>query len=138
MDEQFNGGSLRSLDRYHWDLSILLDSHRCPRGGWISTWLVSLHFVWRWLGWLLNACPLCPWRLIVFSLIFMHIIFYGSTEDLGRYRRRWMNGSLSGIMGSRMVRVWEDARGLEISKPREGKPSYLVSMLFEKYLDPAL
>ncbi len=128
MDKQCNGESLfSSLERYYWDLSMLLDSHRCPRGEWISTWLVSLHFVWRWLGWLLNACPLGPWRLIVFSLIFMHIIFYGSTEDLGRCRRRWMNPSLSCIMGSRMVRVWEDAKGpgnLEAARRKAFLPSF--------------
>jgi len=130
MDEQCNGESLpfsSSSERYHCDLSMLLDRHRCPRGGWILTWLVSLHFVWRWLGWLLNACPLGPWRLIVFSVIFMHIIFYGSTEDLGRCRRRWMNGLLSGIMGSRMVRVREDAKepgNLEAARRKAVLPSF--------------
>lgn len=60
-------------------------------------------------------------------LIFMHIIFYGSTEDVGRCRRRWMNGSLSGIMGSRMVRVWEDAKGpgnLEVARRKALLPSF--------------
>jgi hypothetical protein len=84
------------------------------------------------LAWLASVCPLGPWRLIVSPLYLYAYHFLRIHGGLGRCRWRWMNGSLSGIMGLfRMVRVWEDVEGpgnLEATRRKAFLPSFNVNL----------
>lgn len=93
-----------------------------------STWLVSLHFVWRWLDWLLHVCPLGPWRLIVSPLPLFYAYHFlrirGGFGTLSPALDEWFALRHHGFLA--WFEFGRTQRALEISRPREGKPSYLV------------
>lgn len=83
----------------------------------------SLHSIWRWLDIHMSSGVRRGGFLSKWARVFPCII--ADPWSMGRCRRRWMNGSLAGIMDLSHGRVGRTQRGVR-ARPPEGKPYFNV------------